>query len=171
MRYLILALTCLLLGSCTKEVLDSPPLEYSVMPKYLDVDSIQPIIHDDTNSVLDSSYIDFQSLPLDSGVLITDSDTVYIPSGVLISDRKAVLYVFYRSAYNRQKTEYEYTKYLMKTYYDKAKAAELLYQQEILRLRKIAKRSWLEKNMGYIGFMAGVFTAVLTELAVAKIAD
>lgn len=168
-KYIMLIIFPLLIlcVSCTKQTLNESPLNYSMMPRYLDLDSIQPVFNLDTNDVVDSSYSDFTSIPLDSGYFYSIfNDTIMIPGGVLISDRKAALYVFYREAYKRFETEARYAKYLMRTYYDKAKAAEVLYQDEIVRLRKKSERTWLEKNIGYVGFLAGVATAILTEFAV-----
>lgn len=162
----------LLVSSCTKQIIKETPLNYSVMPKYLDIDSIQPIFSIDTSDILDSSFIDFKSMPIDSGTLYTIyGDSMVIPAGVLISERKAVLYVFYRDSYERYQKESKYAKYLMRTYYDKAKAAEILYQDEIKRLLEKSKRSWLEKNIGYIGFAAGLATAIITEFAVIKVSQ
>lgn len=155
----------LLASSCTKQVLDEPPLGYSFMPAYLNVDSIQPIVIDDTGKVVDSTMSDFVSIPTDSGVLTSVSGRLTLPAGVLISDRKAALYVFYKSSWERQQKELYYTKYLMKEYYDKSKAAEVLYQSEIVRWRKEAQRTWLEKNIGYIGFGSGLITVILVDFA------
>jgi len=138
----------------------------------LDIDSIQPILEGDTNDVVDSTYHDFASIAVDSGMLHTVyGDSTMIPEGVLISDRKAVLYVYYKSGWERYKTEAEYSQLLTKIYYDKAKTAETLYQDEIVRLQKKARRTWLEKNMGYMGFIAGLATAILTEIFVMRVVD
>jgi hypothetical protein len=53
----------------------------------------------------------------------------------------------------------------MKEYYDKSLSAEKLYQAEIVRWRKEAQRSWLEKNMAYIGFGAGLVTMIFVDFA------
>lgn len=153
--------------SCSPKHINEPPLGYSFMPSYLDVDSIQPLILDDTSRVLDPKYQDYKSYPIMPGVLYTDlGDTVKIKNpGLLFSEKKAVLYKFYESSWERQQKELRYVKYLMREYYGKSRAAEILYQQEIERLRKDAQRSWLEKNLGYIGFGAGVITMVLVDMA------
>lgn len=154
------------LTSCTTKLIKDDPLGYSLMPAYLNIDSIQPFKLDDTNRVVDSTIEDFVSVPIDGGKLIgTKKDTLTLPSGVLISDHKAMLYPFYKSSWERQQKELKYTKYLMTEYYDKAKTAETMYQREILKLEKQAERSWLEKNIGYIGFLSGIATAVLMSFA------
>lgn len=169
-KTLIACMVLLFTSSCTKMVLEGPPLKYSFMPKYLDIDSIGPGTPLE-ESVIDSTLGDFKSMALDEGVLTTDYDTLYIPAGVLISDKKAAEYIFYKSGYERQGVMLKYSVYLSKEYYEKSLEAEKLYQQEIRDLRKKAERSWLEKNLGYIGLIAGLFTAVLTEIAIVKIAD
>lgn len=148
----------MLASSCTKQVLNESPLGYSFMPSYLNIDSIQPVVFDDTNKVVDTSFHDFVSVAVDSGQRITKD-------GILISDRKAVLYVFYKSSWERQQKELYYTKYLMREYYDKSKAAETLYQGEIVRWKKAAERSWLEKHIGYIGFFGGLVTVIAVDFA------
>jgi len=167
MRWFVLILVSVFLMSCTpKQLIDQPPLGYSFMPRYLDLDSVGGVIPNDTAVVVDASFRDYKSIPLDSGRLITTyKDTLFIPPGVLISERKAALYVFYQSSWERQKTQLKYSDYLFKTYYDKAKSAETLYQSEISRLQKDVKRTWLERNAAYIGFLAGSMVVVLTLFA------
>jgi hypothetical protein len=166
MKNLIVLASVILLTSCTTKVIKEAPLGYSFMPAYLNIDSIQPFHLDDTNRVVDSTLGDFVSIAIDGGRLIgPDKDTMKLPPGILISDRKAMLYPFYKASWERQQKELKYTKYLMSEYYDKAKAAETLYQHEIMKLEKKAERSWLEKNLGYIGFLSGIATAVLTSYA------
>lgn len=161
-KYIVFAIA-ILLASCSPKVVTEAPLGYSFMPGYLNIDSIQPFNLDDTNRVVDSTLLDFASIPIEGGKLIDQyKDTLKIPPGVLISDRKAMLYPFYRASWERQQKELKYTKYLMSEYYSKAKAAETQYQREILKLEKQAERSWLEKNIGYIGFGSGLLTAILT---------
>ena len=165
MRNMISVLLLLLASSCTKQVLNEPPLGYSFMPSYLNIDSIQPIVIQDTNRVVDSTMKDFVSVPIDSGLLITRSGKQTLQPGVLISDRKAALYVFYRSSWQELQKELYYTKYLMHEYYDKSKAAEVLYQGEIQRWKKASERSWLEKNIGYVGFVSGLLTVLGVDFA------
>lgn len=159
----LIFLLVVLLASCTTKVVKESPLGYSFMPAYLNIDSIQPFNLDDTNRVVDSTLDDFVSMSIDGGKLIgPGKDTTKLPAGVLISDRKAMLYPFYKSSWERQQKELIYTKYLMSEYYSKAKSAETMYQREILKLEKQAERSWLEKNIGYLGFVAGLATSILT---------
>lgn len=165
MRKIWVFFVAILISSCAKQVLTEPPLKYSFMPSYLDIDSINPIISEDTSDVVDSSYVDFKSVPIDSGWLYMESgDSAYAPGyGILISERKAALYPYYKSSWERYQKENQYAKYLLKEYYDKAKSAEVLYQKEIKDLRKKVERSWLEKNMAYIGFGAGIMTMLIIQ--------
>lgn len=169
MRAMLPIIFLLLLISCNKQIMHEPPLGVSVMPRYLDIDSIAPFRLDDTSRVVDSTYPDFLSISIDSGSYTTPSKKIVLyPAGVLISDRKYVMYGFYKSSWERQQKELEYAKYLMRGYYDRAKSAEFMYQDEIRRLREDVKRSWLEKNLPYIGFVSGALTVILVDVAVAQ---
>lgn len=170
-RTVLLTLGILLIASCApKQVLDKPPLQYSFMPRYLEMDSIQPLSDQDTSVVVDSTYTDFKSIAVDPGVLVTeDGDTMEIPGGILISERKAALSLYYEAAWPRHVTELRYREYLMKSYYDKAVAAEALYQQEIARLYKKSQRTWLERNAAYIGFGAALLTMILRDYALGQL--
>jgi len=166
MKNVTLVIIALFLVSCTNKIIKETPLEYSFMPSYLNIDSIQPFNFDDTNKVVNSTLKDFTSISIEGGSLIDDKkDTVVLPPGILISDRKAALYPFYKTGWERQQTELKYAKYLMTEYYNTAKSAEILYQQRIVELKEESKRTWLEKNLGYIGFTAGLATAILTSFA------
>lgn len=148
-----------------------PPLGYSFMPKCIDLDSVVHIVPRDTSDVVDSTYSDFQSIALpDSGVFISYSgDTMVLPAGVVISERKAALYVYYKSSWERQVSELRYMKYLLDVHCSKAKEAEVLYQHEIERVRKEAKRNWLERHAGYIGFGAALLVMAVRDYAVVNI--
>lgn len=160
----ILILLFLFYAGCSKQVLNQPPLKYSAMPRYLNLDSVGVSLPSNPSEAIDSSLKDFRSIPMMAG------DTCD-RGGILVSDRRYAEYVFYKAGYTRQKVELKYSKYLMREYYNKALASEEVYQNEILRLRKEAERSWLEKNMGYIGFLGGVLSAVLTEILIIKVAN
>jgi hypothetical protein len=170
MRYLAFALL-FLVASCGKQVLDGPSLQYSYMPKYLDIDSIGAALPSNPEAIIDSSTEDFKSIPVYGGTVFNGYDSLYAPAGVLISEAKASKYVFYEAEYDRLKLELKYAKHLTQEYYQASLAAEKLYQDEIIRIQKEARRSWFEKNAPYLGFAAGILSAVLTELAVIKLAD
>lgn len=140
----------------------------------MNLDSIGPQIPSDPSLVIDTSFADFQSIPLKMGTYFLRSsqnkvDSMQFPAGVLISPKKAGYYVFYQAEYKRLKTQLYYSDYLTKTYYDKSLAAEKVYQDEIVRLEKEVKRSWLEQNIGYIGLISGILTSVITEYCVLKV--
>jgi len=169
MRYIICFLALFFVSSCTKQTINPTPLG-SFMPRYLDIDSIMPIIIDDTSKIVNSKMQDYVSIPVDSGLLVTPYGKVTLPDGVLLSERKITLYNFYKISWERQQRDLYYTRYLMKTYHDKAIAAEILYQNEILKWRKEAERTWVEKNMGYLGFLAGVITLIGVDFAIYQVA-
>ena len=172
MRYLALILVLCMASCSPKQAMNDRPLEYSFMPSYLSMDSVGPKIPSDPSIVIDTSFKDFKSIPILSGSYLKStqnkSDSITLPGGILFSPKKAAYYVFYEAEYQRLKTQLFYTGYLNKTYYDKSLAAEKVYQDEIVRLRKEVKRSWLEQNIFYIGFLSGIATAILTEYAVFK---
>jgi len=178
--------------SCTRQTLDEPPLQYSFIPKKIDFDSIASYVKVSPEPRLvmpdfpdTSKFRYFESVPvLLKQLSLPDSILRRIESGILISPRDAMFFDYYRkksSAAEAYMTYYktaneanmvriENVRYLLDTYYDQAKAAEVLYQNEIVRLRKVAVRSWFEKNMSYFGFAAGIAVALLTEWAVVSVA-
>lgn len=165
MKTLICLLVCLFLTACAtvRPVVNEQPLKYSYLPPKLNIDSLMPIVKD----VIDSNLKDFVSIPIDSGKLVTIyKDTLQLHPGILISEKKAALLIYYKSC-----NEYLDKKAMLSTklyteYYDRAFDAEKIYQENIKILNKKVERSWLEKNMVYFGFLAGVAAAVLTEFAV-----
>jgi hypothetical protein len=165
-RFICGLLSLLVLASCTpQQALEESPLKYSMMPPYLSVNDILPPWSKD--SVVNAGLKDFVSIPLDSGRLITIfKDTLNIPKGILLSDKKAAQYVFYKSNYEQQQAKLKIYDTLNLTYYQKALQAEKVYQYQALQLQRAAQRTWLEKNMIYIGFGAGLLTAIMTEWAV-----
>jgi len=174
MKYLIFLLPLMLIACAPKVATNEPPLQYSMLPPYLDLDTVNGKTITDTNAVVDSSFHDFKSIPIDSiATAQASGGKLKLPDGVLISPRKSVLYVFYRSGWETTQKELKATRVLNKQYYDKSAAAEKLYQTEIVRLKKLSERSWLEQNMGYIGFAAGlavclINTYVLSHVAISK---
>jgi hypothetical protein len=176
MKYIIAIISIICLASCSpKQVVNSDPLGYSFMPKYLNLDSIGPKIPSDPSLVVDTSFPDYQSVPITRAgsyylkLSSNKMDSISLLAGIEISPKKAGLYVFYQAEYKRLKTQLYYTDYLNKQYYDKGIAAEKLYQDEIVKLQKQVQRSWLEQNSIYIGFICGAATAILTEWAVVHV--
>ena len=155
-------LLLILCASCSKQVLDKPPLGYSFMPNYLNFDSVNIQLPKTPEEMVELDSLEyFKQFPIDSGEVATKY-------GILISERKAGEFIFYKAGYERLQKELEMSEYVRKEYYDKSLDAEKLYQQRIVELKKKAKRSWIEKNIGYIGVIAGIATAILTEFAVIK---
>jgi len=172
MKKLIVLLLISLIGCAPSVIVQEQPLKYSFMPKYLDIDSIGVELPPTPDTLVHEDAVDFKSKPILGGTYISEfGDTAQLPPGVLVSERNSVRYVFYEAGYRRQAVELDYLKSMGRDYYDKSLEAEKLYQNEIKRLRELSKRSWLEKNMGYIGFAAGLITMILTDVAVIKIFD
>lgn len=169
MRLIFILTLLFIVSSCTKQTLNEPPLDYSFLPDKFSMDSL--FVGDTTKpEQIAENFVDFPSMSLDTGTLVTVyGDSLQVPTGVLISNRKAALYNFYRSKYQRYQVELYQADKLLEVYYKQAKNAEHLYQQEIVRLREKAKRNWFEKNAPYIGFFAGLATAILTEYAVFQV--
>ena len=175
MRYFITLICALFLASCSPKQVVNDPLGYSFMPKYLNLDSIGPKVPSDPTVIIDTTFKDFKTIGVRSGIHYfknesNKADSIVLPSGLLLSPYKGAYYVFYEAEYKRMKTQLYYTDYLNKQYYDKSIAAEKLYQDEIVRLRKEAQRSWLEQNSIYLGFIFGIATAVVTEWTVIHVA-
>lgn len=166
-RSILIALIAIYFVGCSpKQTLNEPALGYSFMPKYMNLDSIGPALPALPDSLANKNALEYKSKPIFGGKYIEGKDTSMLPPGVLISEKNAVRYIFYEAAYKRVSLELDYSKFLCKDYYDKSLAAERLYQDEIKRLRKEVKRSWLEQNIPYIAFIGGIASAVLTEWAV-----
>lgn len=171
MKRLILCAVTVCMG-CSPKIINEPPLKYSFMPKYLDIDSIGIELPPDPDTLVSKDAIDFKPRYVEGGTFISDSgDTSYLLPGLLISERSSVRYVFYEAGYRRQQVELDYSKRLTQEYYEKSLEAEKLYQDEIKRLRELSERSWLEKNLGYIGFVAGIATMAIQQFAVIKMID
>lgn len=153
----------MMLIGCSNNKMIEYPLGYSLMPKYSTLDSMLLGEKEvDSSRVADSSYEDYESIAIDGGKLIDiNGDTVVLPAGVLISDYKAAMYLYYRSMYERREREIRYLKYILKSYEEKIKEGEKIYQYEIVRLMKERERNWVEKNMGYIGYILGISTVLM----------
>lgn len=142
---------------------EQQPLKFSYLPEKLDVDLIMPYNID----IVDSTLIDFRQFAVDSGRLVTIyGDTIQLNFGILISEKKAALYTYYKNNCAYLDKKLILTKKLYTDYYDKSKEIEKIYQRDIESLNKKVERTWLEKNIVYFGFVAGIATAVLTEFAV-----
>lgn len=164
MKNLIL-LVCILLVSCasTKTNIEEQPLKYSYLPEKLDIDLLMPPNKD----VVDSTLPDFKQFAVDSGRLITIyKDTIQLKPGILISEKKAALYTFYKNNNVYLDKKLALVDTLYSALYDKSLDVEKNYQNEIKILNKKVERTWLEKNIVYFGFVAGLATAILTEFAI-----
>lgn len=163
MKRFFLISALLLMSSCGKQILkNETPLKYSAIPSYTDAYEIKPYELEDTSRVIDSTYNDYPPIPLDSGRHVSIyGDTTCLPGGILISDRKASLYIFYKAGWKRQQKELVARDSMYHNFRNKMKKAETYYQDKIGRLKEEARRSWIEENMGYLGFGAGILTCLL----------
>lgn len=149
----------------------SKPLDFGGYDKILDptfYDKIGGYLEEnDKSSVIDSSMQDFKSIPVLSGKIFNGVDTIDIDScncpGILFSEKKASEYVFLKSQNNRLKLEMDIYKTLIKKYYDYMIAQDSLYTKKIKILTEEKRRSWLERNSPYLGFVAGILTVILIE--------
>ena len=156
---------CLLVSCSTREILNEQPLKYSYLPQKVVIDSIMP----EFKNIVDTTLPDFESIPIDSGRLITVyKETCWVHPGVLLSEKKAAQFIFYRTNYEYMLGKAKILNYLYANYYDQSLVAEKKYQEVIKQLQKDVQRSWLEKNVVYVGVVAGIVTAILTEYAVIK---
>jgi hypothetical protein len=172
MKYILLI--SLFLFSCSKQISNIPPLGYSYMPNYINLDTLGTKVLADPSTLIDTNFQDFKTIPIKIGLHYFKNDqnkvdSIILPRGSLISEKKAALFLFYETEYKRLKVQLYYTNYLNKEFYDKSISAEKLYQNEIVRLKKECERNWFERNMIYIGFIGGILTAVITEYSVVKI--
>lgn len=147
-------------------VAGSVSAQYTYLPPKVNIDSLLP-----PNTMIDTlKFKDFKSIPLDSGKLVSVyKDTMNLPAGILISDRNAALFTYYKNNSKYLEEKYNLVNKVFNVYYDGSKSAETVYQNRIVALEKDCKRSWLEKNSIYIGFLCGLATAILTEYAIYKV--
>ena len=159
----LIIVSLLLFSSCATTIVTEQPLKYSYLPQKINLDSLMPI----QANVVDTGLKDFVSMPIDSGKLITKfKDTFNLHPGVLISEKKAALFIYYKTNMEYLDKKCTLANKMYYEYFDRSLDAEKTYQTEIIKLRKVAERSWLEKNICYFGFLAGLATAILTEFAV-----
>jgi hypothetical protein len=155
---------CFLLSSCASTVkVVEQPLKYSYLPEKIDIEQLMP----PNVNIVDTTLNDFKSVAIDSGRLTTIyRDTLQLHPGILFSEKKAALFIYYRNNGEYLDKKLSLVKKLYNDYYDNSLEAEKVYQNEIINLNKKAERTWLEKNIVYLGFIAGLATAILTEFAI-----
>jgi hypothetical protein len=165
MKILSIISLCFILVSCASTVKTAEqPLKYSYLPQKLDIDLLMP---PNDENIIDSTLLDYKSVAVDTGQLTTVyGDTLVLPDGVLFSPKKTAEFIYFRTNAKYLDKKLTLTKKMFDEYYDESLKSEKVYQNEIKLLRKKAERSWLEKNIVYFGFVAGIATAVLTEFAV-----
>lgn len=165
MKILFVFLCCLFVSCATTSKFIEQPLKYSYLPEKIDIDLLMP----PNSNIVDTTLTDFKSVPIDSGRLITIyRDTMQLRPGILFSEKKAALFIYYRNNGEYLDKKLSLVKKLYNDYYDNSLEAEKVYQNEIKNLNKKVERSWLEKNIVYFGFIAGLATAILTEFAIVQ---
>lgn len=158
---LIASYLCFVVSCATTVQVTETPLRYSYLPQKIDLDSLMP------KNVVDTNQKDFESIAIDSGKLITIyKDTILLHPGILISEKKATQLIYFKTNTMYLDKKIALANRLYSEFYDRSKEAEFVYQKEILNLNKKVERSWLEKNLVYFGFIAGITTAILTEYAI-----
>jgi hypothetical protein len=170
MKRLLVIFSLFLMVGCSPKVIKEDPLGYSYLPKFVDLDTIGPKIPASLDPSTDPKLEDYSPIAVMPGqyLKLGTKDTLFFPHGTLFSNMKTAKYIFFASEYDRLNTLCKYDHYEIMDYYDRGKAAETRYQEEIVALRKSNQRSWLEQNIGYIGFGVGILTTVLTEYMVIK---
>ena len=119
---------------------------------------------------------DFKSINIDGGKGFQCKDDACrdtlqkfsLPSGVLFSDKKALTYIYYEKIITDANRRFVIAKDLYDQQSGIVNKTINEYDNRIVKLEKEAKRSWLEKNNIYIGFIIGVATAIAIESITVK---
>ena len=119
---------------------------------------------------------DFKSISVDGGKGFQCKDDICkdtlqkfnLPAGVLFSDKKALTYVYYEKMINDANRRFEIAKDLYDQQSSIVNKTIDEYDKRIVKLEKEVKRSWLEKNNIYIGFIIGIATAIAIESITVK---
>lgn len=153
--------------------------------------SVSAQLFDTTSKTMDSlllkilpaanidSYKDFKSMSVDGGTGIQCEDDdcndtldkLELPAGVLISDRKAYLYLYNEKMIEDANRRFVIANELYNLQINKANEAVKLYETRIEKLEKSNKRSWFETNSIYIGFIIGIATAIAIESITVNVLD
>lgn len=168
MRKSLLVIVCLFILGCQKQV---TYLKYDFLPKPLNVDSIfYPIPKADTAKLNSYPFIAIEK----GTAKVCDDDSckklkdVALPAGTLFSDKATAEYAYYRIVVPTTNERMVINKALFKNYQINIYKADSLYNDRIVFLEKQNERSWLEKNLGYIGFLCGTAFAILIESVTVK---
>jgi len=171
---LIILLFCCSLFARDKEEVENNL--YNFMPESLHImDTLLSIIPDIKDS---EKYNDFKSLSINYGTGIVcyddsciDKDTIDIPAGLVISDKKAYEYLYNKGKIEITNRKLIVAKELFREYDKNVRTANVLYNKELQRLQKSNRRSWWEKNNIYVGFVIGVAVTIAIEAITVKAID
>lgn len=124
-------------------------------------------------------YDDYKSVSIDGGIgfQCNDSrckDTISkfaLPPGLLISDKKAFLYLYNEKMIEDANRRFIIAKDLYVNYKNQVNKLLELNEKQIEKLEKQNKRTWFEKNNIYVGFAIGLITAIAIESITFKVLD
>jgi hypothetical protein len=158
----------LLFFSCTKTV---TVLKYDFMPRPIPYDSLLS----DIPLPKTTGLTDYATVSINGGTGIVCADSackttkqITLPAGYLFSDKRACEYASYEVTVPSTNKRLAVNRQLLNSNQLNLYKADSLYNERILYLEKQNQRSWLENNMGYIGFAFGVIFAVLVEYGTAQ---
>jgi hypothetical protein len=169
---LLFIVPVLLLTACSPQILNEPPLKYSLMAEYMELDSLGPIVPP-LSDVADSTLNDYKSIPVYGGTLIDDEgDTLRtLPMGILLSEHDAVEVKYNRDLIPNLQVQLNASEHLRRSSYESYKEAELLYQEDIVYQKKLAERTFIEENGMFIGAAATLLSAVVAMFLVNEITN
>ena len=119
---------------------------------------------------------DFKSISVDGGKGFqckddNCNDTLQkfnLPAGILFSDKKALTYVYYEKMIDDANRRFVIAKDLYDQQSSIVNKTINEYDNRIIKLEKESKRSWVERNNIYIGFVIGIATAIAIEFVTVK---
>jgi hypothetical protein len=165
-KYILLLV--ILIAGCQKQTLS---LRYDFMPKPLDADSLfYPIPKPNTTGLEDYPFIAIEGGAADvcKDDSCTDFKKILLPAGTLFSDKATKEYAHYKVVVPKTEERLVVDRAMFKEYQKGIYRADSLYNDRIIFLEKQNQRSWLEQNMGYIGFLCGTAFAILIESVTVK---
>ena len=153
---------------CAKQVLYNDPVLYNYMPDSINImDTLLTTVKPSDKL---PQYDDFKSITINGGSAYsctndkcTVKDSVKLPAGIVVSDRTYFELLDKRAGIEDVNKRLIVAKELFTSYNKQVKVAEVLYDKQLQLLQKKTERSWIEKNAAYIGFAAGILTAIAVQ--------
>jgi hypothetical protein len=157
-----LLLISIFLVGCATSQRNITPLDYSYLPRYLDLDSVG-VPSKDTVYITKSPV--FSPIPIFTGSKLTyNNKSTDLPPGLLVCEKDYGTALINKVRVERYVQEAIQQEKLRRDLYDASVKAEVLYQKRIVDLSKSNERSWLEKNSFYLGLGVGVLGLVSGEI-------